>query len=242
MNYLNTFDVLHKFQSGFRGGHSTETALTLMTERWLKAINDGNIVGTIMIDFRKAFDFVDHDLLIHKLSLYKCGTNFLKLMALYLKSRTQVVSVHGKKSNIGEILYGVPQGSILGPLLFLVFINDLPLVLSQKIFATGLYADDTTFYDIQPDLETLRSNLQETLLILQRWCRQNGMLLNTGKTKVMLITTRQRRIRLDASLLSLSYNEIDLQLTTGDKILSVYIEENFQWNNHFQHVCKKVSS
>ena len=63
-----------------------------------------------------------------------------------------------------------------------------------------------------------------------------------GKTKVMLITTRQRRIRLDASLLLLSYNEIDLQLTTGDKILGVYIEENFQWNNHFQHVCKKVSS
>ena len=61
-----------------------------------------------------------------------------------------------------------------------------------------------------------------------------------GKTKVMLITTRQRRIRLDASLLSLSYNEIDLQLTTGDKILGVYIEENFQLNNHFQHVCKKV--
>ena len=67
MSYLNTFDVLHKFQSGFRSGHSTETALTLMTERWLKAINDGNIVGTIMFDFRKAFDLVDHDLPIHKL-------------------------------------------------------------------------------------------------------------------------------------------------------------------------------
>ena len=163
MNYLNTFEVLHKFLSGFRSGHSTETALTLMTERWLKAINDGNIVGTIVIDFRKAFDLADHDLLIHKLSLYKCGTNFLKLMASYLKSRTQVVSVHGKKSNIGEILSGVPQGSILGPLLFSVFINDLPLALSQKIFATDLNADDTTFYDIQSDLETLRSNLQESL-------------------------------------------------------------------------------
>ena len=157
MNYLNTFDVLHKFQSGFRGGHSTETALTLMTERRLKAINDGNIVGTIMINFRKAFDLVDHDLFIRKLSLYKCGTHFLKLMASYLKSRTQVISVHDKKSYFGEILSGVPQGSILGPLLFLVFIN-LPLALSQKISATDLYADNTTFYDIRADLETLRSN------------------------------------------------------------------------------------
>ena len=87
MNYLNTFDVLHKFQNGFRSGHSTETALTLMMERWLKAINDGNIVGTIMIDFRKAFDLVDHDLLIHKLSLYKCGTNFLKVDGVIFKKQ-----------------------------------------------------------------------------------------------------------------------------------------------------------
>ena len=241
MHYLNTFDVLHKFQSAFRSGHSTETALMLMTERWLKAINDGNIVGTIMVDFRKAFDLVDHDLLLHKLSLYKCGTNFIRLMTSYLKSRSQVVSLHGKQSSSCEISSGVPQGSILGPLLVLVFINDLPLVLSNKTSAVDLYADDTTacIYDIQQDLETLRSNLQKSLLILHRWCRQNGMLLNTGKTKVMIISTRQKKLRLDTSLLSLSYDGIDLQLTTGDKILGVHINENFQWNTHFQNICKK---
>ena len=154
---------------------------------------------------------------------YKC----LKVDGVIFKKQNSSGFSAWKKSNIGEILSCVPQGSILGQLLFSVFINDLPLALSEKIFATDLYADDTPFYDIQPDLETLESNLQEPLLCLQRWCRQNGMLLNTGKTKVMLITTRQRRIRLDASLLSLSYNEIDLQPTTGDKILGMYIEENF---------------
>ena len=241
--YRNTFDVLHQFQSGFRSGHSTETALTLMTEPWLKAINEGKIVGTIMVNFRNAFDLVDHDLLLHKLSLYKCGTSFLRLMTSYLKSRTQVVSVNGTKSNVGEISSGVPQGSILGPLLFLIFINDLPLVLSKNGLAIDLYADDTTIYDIQSDLETLKSsNVQESLLILQRWCGENGMLLNTEKTKVMLITTRQKRITLDVSLLSLSYNKIDLQLTAGDKILGVYIDENFQWDNHSKYICKKVSS
>ena len=209
-----------------------------MTERWLKAINEGEIVGTIMVDFRKAFDLVDHDLLLHKLSLhvYKCGTNVLRLMTLYLKSRAQVVSVHGTKSNVGEVSSG---GLILGPLLFLFFINDLPLVLSKNVSATDLHADDTTIYDIQSDLETLRSNLQESLIILQRWCRENGMLLNTEKTKVTLITTRKKRIRLDASLLSLSYNKIVLQLTTGVKILGVYIDEIFQWYNISNIFAKK---
>ena len=242
MAYLNSFDVLHKYQSGFRSGHSTETALILMTEGWLKAINEGKFVGSIMVDFRKAFDLVDHDLLLKKLSYYKCGSNFINLMKSYLKNRTQVLSVNGTKSNTDEISSGVPQGSILGPLLFLIFINDLPLVLSGKVSSTDMYADDTTIYDIQADMGTLRSNLQESLTILQKWCKQNGMLLNTEKTKVMLISTRQKRIRLDTRLLSLTYNEIDLQLTTGDKILGVYTDENFQWNNHFQFVCKKVSS
>ena len=148
MHYLNTFDVLHKFQSDFRSGHSTETALTLMTESWLKAINDGNIVGTIMVDFRKAFDLVDHDLLLHTLSLYRCGADFIRLMTSYLKSRSQVVSLHGKQSSSCKISSGVPQGSILGPLLFFVFINDLPLVLSYKISAVDLFADDTQLFMI----------------------------------------------------------------------------------------------
>ena len=78
-------------------------------------------MGTIMVDFRKAFDLVDHDLLLHKLSFYKCDTNFLRLMTSYLKSRTQVVSVSGIKSNVAEISSGVPQGSILSLLLFFNF-------------------------------------------------------------------------------------------------------------------------
>ena len=226
MAYLNSFDVLHKYQSGFRSGHSTETALILITEGWLKAINEGKFVGTIMVDFRKAFDILDHDLLLKKLSYYKCGSNFINLMKSYLKNRTRVVSV--TKSNTAEISSGVPQGSIIGPLLFFIFIDDLPIVLSGKVSSTGMYADDTTIYDIQADMGTHRSNLQESLTILQKWCKQNGMLLNTEKTKDMLISTRQKRIRLDTRLLSLTHNEIDLQLTTGDKILGVYVDEIFQ--------------
>ena len=91
-SFLNEFGVIHKSQSGFRPGHSTETALLLMTENWLKAINEGKIVGSVMVDFRKAFDLVDHELLLRKLELYKCSTNFIKLMKSYLDNRSQAVS------------------------------------------------------------------------------------------------------------------------------------------------------
>ena len=98
-NFLNEYNVLHQTQSGFRSKHSTETALTFMTENWLKAINDGKLVGTIMVDCRKAFDLVDHGLLLEKLSYYKCSETFITLMKSYLANRTQVVSLNGKLSN-----------------------------------------------------------------------------------------------------------------------------------------------
>ena len=115
MEFLNKYDVLHQSQSGFRYGHSRETALTLMAGRWLKAVNDGYIVGTKMVDFRKAFGLIDHSLLLKKLGVYKCGEHFIKFMDSYLCQRTHVVSIHGKLSRICDIKCGVPQGSVLGP-------------------------------------------------------------------------------------------------------------------------------
>ena len=126
--------------------------------------------------------------------------------------------------------------SVLGPLLFLIFINDLSLGLSEKVQSIDLYADD----NMQSDFETVQSNLQYSLIKLQKWCKQNGMLLNAEETKLMLITTRQKRIRLHEDLFNLTYNDINLQSTTGDKILGVDVDQNLQWTNHFQYVCKKI--
>ena len=195
-----------------------------------------------MVDFRKAFDLVDHSLLLKKLGVYKCSEHFIEQMDSYLCQRTQVVSIHGKLSRICDIKCSVPRGSVLGPLLYLIFINDLPLVLSEKVHSIDLYADDTTIYDMQSDLETLQYNLQHSLIKLYKWCKQNGMLLNAEKKIIMLINTRQKHIRLHEDLFNLTYNDINLQLTTGDKILGVNIDQNLHWANHFQYVCKKISS
>ena len=118
----------------------------------------------------------------------------------------------------------------------------MPLSLSESVASIDLYADDTTLYDIQLNKQTLESNLQKSLTLLSTWCKVNGMLLNTDKTKVMLITSRQKRATMENSSLLLKCNDLDLKLTNTDKILGVHINENLTWNAQFQFVVKKVSS
>ena len=242
MNYLNDNRLLHEKQSGFRAGHSTESALILLIDSWLKAINEGKLVGCVMIDFRKAFDLVDHAVLLKKLEIYKCGKSALSWFKSYLSTRTQKVSIKHSKSDTENITCGVPQGSILGPLLFLIFINDLPLKLQNIVASTDLYADDTTIYDIQYDKQVLENNLQRSLILLQQWCKENGMLINTDKTKVMFITSRQKRCNLNDASFHLKCNNIDLKLTKGDKILGANIDENLIWDSHYKYIVKKVST
>ena len=180
LEYLNTFDLLHKSQSGFRPKYSTESALVQMVDSWLEAINSGKLIGCVLVDFRKAFDLVDHKILLKKLQYYKCNETCLKWFESYLTNRTQRVSLGSHLSDPAHVTCGVPQGSILGQLLFLVFINDLPLALKESA-AVDLYADDTIFYDFQTSIDQLESKLQLTLNSLKDWCRQNGMVINTEK-------------------------------------------------------------
>ena len=242
MSFLKNHNLLHEKQSGFREGHSTESALILMIDSWLKAINDGKFVGCLMVDFRKAFDLVDHNLLLQKLKLYKCDESSLSWFNSYLSNRTQRVSMKNKCSGSQHVSFGVPQGSILGPLLFLIFINDLPLTLKHLVTSTDLYADDTTIYDIQSNIQTLQQNLQNLLILLNKWCRENGTVINTDKTKVMLITSRQKRYNLHNDNLILNSSGVDLKLSCNEKILGVQIEENLIWNSHFQYISKKIAS
>ena len=145
MNYLEKYKLLYDTQSGFRPNHSCETALLLMVEKWLKALDNSELVGIILVDFRKAFDLVDHSILLKKLELYKFNQVSINWFRSYLSDRKQIVSFKNIVSARETVKYGVPQGSILGPLLFLLFINDLPLHTKVR---TDLYADDATLYEI----------------------------------------------------------------------------------------------
>ena len=122
--YFKDTNIIHKTQSGFRKDHSCHTALIRMIDSWITDIDSGKFVGTVFLDLRKAFDLVDHEILIHKLKLYHFSKKSLALFSSYLSNRQQSVIVKNAKSETLIMKSGVPQGSILGPLLFLLYIND----------------------------------------------------------------------------------------------------------------------
>lgn len=240
MTYLSEYALLHSTQSGFRSAHSCETALVSMIDNWLHSLDNGQLVGAVLVDFRKAFDLVDHKILLQKLKIYNLSEDALAWFSSYLLDRTQRVSVNNNLSEHRSVLYGVPQGSILGPLLFLMFINDLPLFTYDV--NTDMYADDTTLFDINVSKDVIQANLQKALEQLDIWCKHNGMLINSSKTKVMLITTSQKRSKLTDDTLNLLYKDASLQMITYDKVLGVYVDNNLTWTFHVNTLTKKISS
>ena len=135
-------DLIYIRQSGFRSKHSTETALIKIIDDLLFNLDNDRVSGMVLVDYRKAFDMIDHTLLLKKLEMYGISRESLQWLTSYLKDRRQLVKLGDKQSSVTIVRHGIPQGSILGPLLFIVFINDLPLyVTSSRI---DLCADDTT--------------------------------------------------------------------------------------------------
>ena len=240
MSFLISHNALHSTQSGFRPNHSCETALLQMISKFHEAINNGQIIGMVMVDFRKAFDLVDHTLLLKKLRHYKISDETLLWFSSYLLKRKQKVVINNIESTTENIVCGVPQGTILGPLLFLMFINDLPLY-TDNVF-TDLYADDTTIYQISNSQHFIEQDLQMALQKLSVWCKLNGMLLNTKKTKVIFITTSQKRLHLHNSILNLTFNNDSLKNIDNDKVLGIYIDNNLTWSILTQFIAKKISS
>ena len=157
-SYVSDFDLLQKEQSGFREHHSCMTALTKMTETWLSEMDSGNLTGTVLLDFSKAFDLVNHSILLHKLKVYKFSEQTLTLLRSYLLGRTQEVHIGKFNSEKRNILAGVPQGSVQGPLLFILFINDLPLHIEHSNI--DIFADDATLHNSSKYIRNINNDLQ----------------------------------------------------------------------------------
>ena len=138
--FLSDEDILYKYQSGFRGNHSTNLCLSFLTDKVLKGFDEGLLTGMILIDLQKAFNTIDHEILLQKLKAIKFSESTIKWFKSYLSERIFLVNIENKLSDFGEISCGVPQGSILGPLLFLMYVNEMLQAATSTLL---LYADNS---------------------------------------------------------------------------------------------------
>ena len=263
LSFLETHSLVVPSQSGFRPMHSCQTALTNMCDNWLSAMNNSALVGAVFLDFKKAFDTVNHSILINKLNVYlgeQLSTSFFKS---YLKDREQYVYINGKRSKTGVINSGVPQGSILGPLLFCLYINDLPLSVSRNArlvsnlsdandvttdtcldiscdVTNDLFADDASLYTTNKDPIIIEKSLQKSLQLTTEWCEHNRMIIHPDKTKCMIISTRQKLQR-EPLHLKLFIGKQQIDQVNQHKVLGVTLDNEFKWLPHLDNVLKQVS-
>ena len=195
------------------------------------------INSVIFLDIRKAFDTVNHEILLQKLSSYgiKCDTH--TFFESYLKDRTQCCSVNGHISSLETIQCGVPQGSILGPLLFLIYMNDLPLCLDDVDIT--MFADDTNLTKAINSLKEILEELIPALKKVYSWLRCNKLSLNTVKTEFMLIGTHQKLERFDHDPAATPYM---ISADTGCEIkcLCLIVDDTLTWNDHVEYISTKI--
>ena len=220
---------LSPYLFGFRKGHSTEQCLVVMLEAWKKALDEKGTAGAILTDLSKAFDCLNHDLLLAKLSAYDFSMDALKFIRSYLKDRKQRTKVGTDYSAWLNIKYGVPQGSVLDPLLFNIFLNDIFFFIRDISIAN--YADDNTTYTTDINVENLLSTLERETSILLEWFKFNEMKLNEDKCHLLVANqTEDKSIRLG--------NETVVS-SRSVELLGVKIDEHLKFTEHITKLCKK---
>ena len=239
IEYFNAKKLLSDNQFGFRRFHSTASALLDCTNEWYVNMDRGLYNLAVFLDLKKAFDTVDHEILLGKLVAYGIKGHAIKLLSSYLDDRRQLCQVNGKISSLEKIKCGVPQGSILGPLLFLAYINDLPNCL--KFTTPRLFADDTSLTAVGISLPEIEVGLNYDLDNVRKWLTANKLSLNIAKTEYTLIASRNKINSLTIEP-NVMIGNSHINRVHDCKTLGVYIDESLTWQSHINEIAKKISS
>lgn len=237
-SYFESNNLISKSQFGFRRKMSTVHAIQNLIENIFKAFESKIPALSLHFDLAKAFDSIDHKLLLDKLKFYGLGDDAMRLMSSYLTNRKQVVKINTPKGDIYSktctVRAGVPQGSILGPLLFNIFINDLPKYVN---FSTYLFADDTSAVLLGEEVFTSVKVLYSQISV---WFTANGLKLNEDKSQALCFTPSSH-VNPPLQAISLS-DTTEIKLSDSSRFLGIYIDNHLNWKAHIEHTVRKIQS
>lgn len=223
-------------QFGFRKGLSTEFALLKQKETISAALEEGDLVLGLFIDYSKAFDHINHQILIKKLDRYGFRGNAAQLITSYLEYRKQIVHIDDCFSDLMPISSGVPQGSILGPFLFNIYINDVVSISPSAAFI--IYADDTSIFIRGSSADELVGEANFVLEKLSSWTEKNHLKINMSKTKSVIFRSKNRKVTITQQI---SLNSTPIDIVPNIKTLGVVFQENLSWNEHIDTISSKLS-
>jgi hypothetical protein len=235
MKYIEKLNIIFENQFGFRSGYSTVQAVTRITDKIQKAIENKQYSCGIFLDLSKAFDTVNHDILITKLEHYGIRGIAKDWFKSYLFNRKQYVSIRGVNSDVEHISCGVPQGSVLGPLLFLLYINDFGNC--SDLFDFHLFADDANLFFSHDNLLRLEELINYNLIKVQSWLSANRLCLNIDKTNYVIFHTPQKLITHN---LKLHINCVDIKQASFVKYLGIHIDSHLNWKTQVHNILKKI--
>ena len=241
-DFLIKNDLLFSNQSAFRLLHSVVTCLLASTNDWYVNMDNGKYTANVFIDLKKAFDTVDHDILLNKLLRYGIRDVEHSWFVSYLNNRQQFCKVNGALSHIKDVTCGVPQGSCLGPLLFLIYINDLPRALHNC--KVTMYADDTSLSFASNNIDDLNQFMNQDLDCLKDWLQGNKLSLNVLKTHAMVVGSRPKLKRISEEVSeqpSFFINGTQIETVERTKYLGVQLDCHLVWDEHIKGMRNKVS-
>ena len=236
-DFLTQNNILILEQFGFRKNYSTSLSVLCFTDYILQEIEKGNFCCGVFMDLSKAFDTIDHHILLEKLYLYGIRGLPLQLFYSYSSDRKQFVVVDGVESTHLDVSLGLPQGSVLGPLLFLIYVNDI--INCSNLLKFSLFADDTVVLYSHKDVNELVTIINNELDMLNDWFKCNKLFLNFKKTKYVLFHSKRKKLPLNIN--SVKIEDANIERTEAINFLGILIHESLAWKYHIANISSKIS-
>lgn len=237
-HFLEKYNIICPQQHGFRPKHSTSSAVITLTQAINSALHNNRLAVVIFLDIKKAFDTVNHEIMLNKLRTYGFRERVLDFFSSYFTNRQQVVSMNNLTSSVQYLHTGVPQGSTLGPLLFSLYVNDLPQILTSA--NAVMYADDTAIIVTANHAAELESIANIELEKISNWYLTNKLTVNTKKTKYVLFQSRNKS--LDTIDIKLTISQTQLEPTDHFTYLGVTLDKHLHWQHQIDSICAKIAS